>query len=1538
MNPIYCKYSNDRDGKFQIKTTIATDENGNKSVYKYAGTPAAIPHIQRIYRHYQEMCESYEDTILTANRCEQGEDYVRLEFVEGNTLEDYLDELYLEGKYLELIEKIKEYRDILYGLKDNIPFSYTTEFENVFGKETNFVNCKSLKISNVDLIFGNILLNDKWTVIDYEWTFDFPVPIDYIIYRSVYYYVHGSTKRDALTNMGIFRMMGISEEDMLLYAKMERNFQRYVAGEKATLAQMKETMLKRCEKVFDEGRAVSIDYLQLYFNSGKGYTEEESVKKNYNYGEKVIEFETRISGKVQQVRIDPATQPVLVGNLEIFLNDHKVDIEYTNGIEFGEELLAFGNDNPQIITEKLAQEGTLFIRFTVSPANKKNVDSLRTQRLQMMQMQSQQKQQHREIEHLVQENARLNVENNAKGEYLDNLRRKKVWRFLSLSKRTLRSLKHDGIVKTGKKGVHKVQNKLRGIAPEAVAVQQETVQLPSLKPITGKKKILVVVHEAQKGGATLLSLNIVKTLKSITEYEPIVLLLAGGPLEEEFKKQAVCYDLHQPDFSKVYEPEKLDGIIRQIAELDIHYALCNSVVTGIVLEALNGIGVRNIVMVHELPTSIYAYDFVLAAQAVQQYAEHVVFPAEFVKQKFLAKFPIEEEKCHVMPQGVFSNFNSYSIKEKQNNKKKLCEELGIEPDTRIVLGCGYGNFRKGLDWFGRIAISEMKRNPKVDFLWLGDREKEFYEWISNDLEVENLTDRFHWMGYTENAGYVFGGADLFLLTSREDPFPCVVQDAMKQYTPVFAFDSAGGIPEILEQGRGVVVPYGDCDACVEKIEQLLEDRKLYEEIAEKAKGYINEETPARYLSRLLNLLCPGEELFRKLPDLKVSVIIPNYNYEAYIPERLFCILNQSVKPYEIIFLDDVSKDNSVAVAREILENSGIRYKIVENETNQGCFKQWLNGIHHAEGDIIWIAEADDACELDFIERLLPFFEDDQVNLAYAQSEVIDENNRHSGFIYTEYTKDLSEDKWNQDYVNNGEAEIIDGLGIKNTIPNASGVLMRKSALEGMDEYLKDYAISGDWFAYVYAIRVGKIAFCSDVLNYHRRHSTSIIYQREQDVKLFEELLSIKLYMAENFMIPESIRERFVNHVRNEYGRLMSENAPKFEEQKELVETQKKMEDIINNRLERYSYLKNVPKRKLLFVMPDFEMGGGQTLVIRLANYFSKFHEVYVYNARPWLVEERIVKMFAQRVHVLESNGDPNQLREYVKQYGIETINCHIWWSDKITYQAVKDMDTKVVLSMHGCYEALLQNPDWDVDFEKMSVDILNRADEIIYATDKNKKIFEKVEVSEKIHQIYYGYELESIPRKQRETLKIDEDSFVYGLVARGIQQKGFGEAVEAFKLLKEKTDKKIDLILIGNGPFIDELKEKNQGVEHVHFVDNLQKPSEWIGWVKTFDCALLPTYYISESLPNSVIEYLAYEKPVISTDIGDIKYMLVNDNAEAGIVLKLHDNGVDAGELSEAMEKMLRDTAAYQHYKEGTKELFGQFDIRNFAENYYTQY
>lgn len=44
--------------------------------------------------------------------------------------------------------------------------------------------------SNIDLIFENIILGDKYTIIDYEWSLDFPVPIEYIMFRSVFTFMY----------------------------------------------------------------------------------------------------------------------------------------------------------------------------------------------------------------------------------------------------------------------------------------------------------------------------------------------------------------------------------------------------------------------------------------------------------------------------------------------------------------------------------------------------------------------------------------------------------------------------------------------------------------------------------------------------------------------------------------------------------------------------------------------------------------------------------------------------------------------------------------------------------------------------------------------------------------------------------------------------------------------------------------------------------------------------------------------------------------------------------------------------------------------------------------------------------------------------------------------------------------------------------------------------------------------------------------------------------------------------------------------------
>ncbi len=61
------------------------------------------------------------------------------------------------------------------------------------------------------------------------------------------------------------------------------------------------------------------------------------------------------------------------------------------------------------------------------------------------------------------------------------------------------------------------------------------------------------------------------------------------------------------------------------------------------------------------------------------------------------------------------------------------------------------------------------------------------------------------------------GADVFLMSSRQDPYPCVVQEAMASALPVITFAGSGGTTEMVAGGGGVVCPYGDIEAVAKAI-------------------------------------------------------------------------------------------------------------------------------------------------------------------------------------------------------------------------------------------------------------------------------------------------------------------------------------------------------------------------------------------------------------------------------------------------------------------------------------------------------------------------------------------------------------------------------------------------------------------------------------------------------------------------------------------------------------------------------------------------
>ncbi len=271
------------------------------------------------------------------------------------------------------------------------------------------------------------------------------------------------------------------------------------------------------------------------------------------------------------------------------------------------------------------------------------------------------------------------------------------------------------------------------------------------------------------------------------------------------------------------------------------------------------------------------------------------------------------------------------------------------------------------------------------------------------------------------------------------------------------------------------------------------------------------------------------------PELKVSAIVPNYNHARFLAERLDSILAQTAPPAEIIFLDDASSDHSLKIAENYAAKSPIPFRIVHSNRRSGsAFRQWVKGLTHATGDLVWFAESDDRCAPELLATLKAAFEPD-VHLSYAQSRPVSGTGLVLAADYRDYTDDLSLERWRERYVAGGRDEVIAALAHKNTIPNASAVLMRRATVAKVAAELETFRQCGDWFAYLACAAAGLIAFTPAVLNDHRRHGTAATHLMGADLDPLEEAFRIRLSTMQRFDLPDATFLASVAALAAEYG-------------------------------------------------------------------------------------------------------------------------------------------------------------------------------------------------------------------------------------------------------------------------------------------------------------------------------------------------------------------------------------------------------------------
>lgn len=344
-----------------------------------------------------------------------------------------------------------------------------------------------------------------------------------------------------------------------------------------------------------------------------------------------------------------------------------------------------------------------------------------------------------------------------------------------------------------------------------------------------KKNILFISHDASRTGGPIVLLHFLKWLQiNRPEINVDLLALRGGNLDNEFKNVVTNYF----DYEQITMNQEL-SLLRRIGlklklfknankrELFVnqlvnnHYDLvyANTIVSLPFASNLieRSIKSKLIVHVHELNSVIRLF--------LPKFSEYIfnvnafITVAETLKDNLVTNWKVPSDKIEVV----------YECANINENQKE------IKSDNFFTIGAsGTVDWRKGYDVFIQVARHLCDKQPENNFkfIWTGKISSREQIIIEEDIAKLGLLNKVFFIGELENPNDCYVGFDVFLMTSREDPFPLVCIELGLLGKPIISFDKATGTNEVLKDAGGFIVPYLNIEAMSEKVMDYYETPNL----------------------------------------------------------------------------------------------------------------------------------------------------------------------------------------------------------------------------------------------------------------------------------------------------------------------------------------------------------------------------------------------------------------------------------------------------------------------------------------------------------------------------------------------------------------------------------------------------------------------------------------------------------------------------------------------------------------------------------------
>jgi glycosyltransferase involved in cell wall biosynthesis len=358
------------------------------------------------------------------------------------------------------------------------------------------------------------------------------------------------------------------------------------------------------------------------------------------------------------------------------------------------------------------------------------------------------------------------------------------------------------------------------------------------------RRLLAVTHEATITGAPINLTHFLRWIRDNTDVEVHTLVLQDGPLRPRFEELGEITVLDRTRSAKVlhiahrgllhlgssraYKPVARARLIPQLRALkDFDLVYLNSLPSLAVLPYLPG-PPPAVSHVHELAVAMRTWQHTPEYQLFGDHPARWIAASSAVQELLTDEIGLPPERVLLHHEFIDAEaLASRSFDPRQ--AVRLRKQAGIPSGAAVVIGGGTMEWRKGPELFVQLAAEVRRRTrDRVSFVWIGGRlSGTDWERVRSDVERTGADVRF--LGLQSDPHPWFALADVFALTSHEDPFPLVCLESAALGTPVVTYRN-GGMPELLgpagpEAARGVI-DHMDVGAMAAHVIELLGDESL----------------------------------------------------------------------------------------------------------------------------------------------------------------------------------------------------------------------------------------------------------------------------------------------------------------------------------------------------------------------------------------------------------------------------------------------------------------------------------------------------------------------------------------------------------------------------------------------------------------------------------------------------------------------------------------------------------------------------------------